>query len=496
MERKLNSEQAKVVYSQDRRLLCLAGAGTGKTFTLIQRIKHLIEDLHVDPTSILALSFTVSAAHEMEERYKETIDTVSTPYFGTFHSFCYHILVTNDSARNAIGYTNIPKLIDEVEEKSYCDRARNFIKATSLPQAANSLRYEPKSTEKFQYSVFHKYLTRILVEDGKISFDRLCYSISKLFEDNHPSIQQYFEKYKYISVDEFQDTDILQWRMVNSFKDSDILLVGDIRQAIYQFRGGDSSIIKSLLQDDEWNVYKLQTNYRSTIQICDYANQWIDTYEDLIDDVKLVSNNNGAPIKLISLDEFINDVKHNDSNDIAILCRTNRAVRKIESQFEENSIKFSMKSNPEFLKLFKSALSNEYRKNFLLAKLPEVIRARVYAKEVVGEEIDYEQCFMKYLKHFVRDIEDIRNSEIFGELQTEYYRYNELLTEVPRRTGIYLGTIHSSKGLEYDTVYVYGVGKGYFNIYQDEVNMNAFYVAITRAKKQLIIVNEYPFVNR
>ena len=191
----LNQAQHNVVYSDSSRLLCMAGAGTGKTHTMITRILRLVDE-GVNPNSILCLTFTNAAASEMESRYILNSDTLVRPYFGTFHAFCYWIMGNNFTVCNKLGYENLPKIIDEYQESMLLEKAK-MLSSVKIPKYAYSIRYKPKPKEKFEYQVFQKTVDKLLKGEGLITFDRLCYHVCELFEKKDPSVIQYFNQFKY-----------------------------------------------------------------------------------------------------------------------------------------------------------------------------------------------------------------------------------------------------------------------------------------------------------
>ena len=287
----LNKRQEEVVYSTSRRLLCLAGAGTGKTHTIICKMLYHTEVLKLDPKKILAVTFTNAAGKEMESRFLRYSSSTDSPTFGTFHSFCYKVLSEQPEVRKKLGYSSIPEIISEFEEKTFQTKAK-MLTNVKLPKYAYKPTYKPKNSELFEYEVFQKTMDKLLRQSNKITFDRLCYRICELFTQGDECVKQYHDRYSYVYVDEFQDTDPLQWEFVQSFlSSSSVILVGDSKQAIYQFRGSDSTIIKQISTNDEWDTVKLEKNYRSTKTICNYANEFATAYDDDLPAVHLVTDN-------------------------------------------------------------------------------------------------------------------------------------------------------------------------------------------------------------
>lgn len=266
----LNEQQQKAVDLNADKILCLAGAGTGKTFCMLSRISRLVDD-GADPSSILVLTFTNAAAFEMRERYKRNHSERVVPEFRTFHSFCYSIISRDGNVREALGYTKVPKIATDAE----LHRIETLAKEKCGTKLSNDkikgkVPLTPK--EQFELDVYNKCVDKILKSSGLITFNILCYDVCDLFVTDHESILDYKERYKYLFVDEFQDTDPRQYDFITSFKDSSLFVVGDALQAIYSFRGADSSIIMGLANSSDWQTVKLFKNYRSTEEICDFAN--------------------------------------------------------------------------------------------------------------------------------------------------------------------------------------------------------------------------------
>ena len=314
----LNEQQQAVVSSNARRILCLAGAGTGKTYTMIARIRRLVAD-GVDPRSILVLTFTNAAAFEMEQRYSGSkMRPAATPKFGTFHSFCYGLISQDKFIRTLLGYSEIPSVATEAETK----HIRN--------EAAMHLGYKLSEAVKDdkKRSALYAAADRIMKQRNLVTFDKMCYDICSLFVHNNGAIKRYKDQYKYVFVDEQQDTDPKQQDFVMSFDESNIMVVGDALQAIYSFRGADSSIIKSLSVNPEWEVHKLSENYRSTVEICEFANS-MSTYADNSYRVAIHSDRHGADVVVIDNythnEQFRDMVKRIEPN-TAILCRSNAEI--------------------------------------------------------------------------------------------------------------------------------------------------------------------------
>ncbi len=240
----LNPEQQKVVDANERFLFLLAGAGSGKTRVIVERIKHLITQ-GIKPEEILAITFTRKAASEMRHRVGN--DQV---HIHTFHQFCYMKLKDDFKMTFVMA-----------EEEKLPFRRDELLEVTRYK---NSLYHRPKP------SCYARYQTH-LETFGLKDFDDLLIDMIRVLK----GISKY--RYKYIFVDEFQDTNLLQYELLKHLitKETSVLAVGDPDQSIYGFRGASSNIIQLYVKSFHAKVYTLVTNYRSTPQIIDHANRII-----------------------------------------------------------------------------------------------------------------------------------------------------------------------------------------------------------------------------
>ena len=522
----MNDEQHEVVYSDKPKILCLAGAGTGKTFSMISRITRLVSE-GVDPDTILVLTFTNAAAFEMRERYKKLNNSVKCPTFRTFHSFCYYLLSTDSSIRGKLGYRSVPDIAQVEDTKRILKEAEL---QTGVHISEKSLGKAQFSTykEKFQYDILMKAYKRIMIQDNIITFDRLCYDVCELFERDDNTTRPYKDKYKYIFVDEFQDTDSKQYKFICSFKHSNLFVVGDALQAIYAFRGADSSIIKNIAEDTLWSTYKLTKNYRSVSRICNFANSITchvkDTYR-----IKINSDVPGGSVILVESSGFNRRGEiHNDKvlcdicnfsssvGTTAILCRTNAEVKFLKQYLKTKGISINQdEDKSETINILKAILDDD----FCMKWLATLLNSADYA-EFIRQSIEDSYDLTQFIESFGKiseierlltiilnirsrglDFENLTNDDLIFILTTLNVKdididgvvslnmlqdriENHLNSDVTN--DVYVGTIHSSKGLEYDNVAVIGVDGSSFPLTNEE-NNNIYYVAVTRAKKNLLV---------
>ena len=521
----LDKFQEQVVNSTENKILCLAGAGAGKTRTMIDRINHLIAE-GVEPFSILALTFTHAAATEMRERYEVANPGKVIPEFRTFHSFCYSLICKDLAVRTALGYSSIPDIASEEQEKEITERAKLQCKVT-LPAEKLKTRTGLTRKEQWQVELYDKAVARFMKQENIITFDMLNSEVSKLFVADDTSTHRYKRQYQYLAIDEYQDVDPEQAAFIFSFTDSNIFCCGDALQNIYAFRNCTNEFVKQLSKSSEWTKYRLQMNYRSTTQICDYANAFSATYADDAYRIEMIGQRDGeevvdkdtpepeeyTSINLDSVDDMLSDLKPL-SGTSAILCRTNKEVDMVSNYLKGKGIIHSTKHGTKIPRLIECAISDEYMQSYLAsyltpAKYGEYIRLTMnkapnikWFLDTYGSNTKIVADSKKILKlrdiasllisndDKIREVKKIlkvnippTDKDLFGKSLLYYIR--DTVEEI-KSNELYVGTIHSVKGLEYDNVCVANVGSYNFQLGDEEMN-NLFYVAITRAKNRLFV---------
>lgn len=521
---KLSDEQTRAVECDDTRILCLAGAGAGKTVCIIERIKRLIRD-GATPDSFLVLTFTNAAAAEMRQRFDSDDDDLHTPTFCTFHAFCYSLLSKDSAIRQHLKYSRIPEII----QKNKLDVVERKIKLEyGIKLSSQQLHDKTRLSsldEYRQYDIFQKIRRDTLIKQNLITFDMMLSMISNLFVTYDPLTDRYKRQYKYILVDEFQDTDPLQWEFVQSFVNSSIFVVGDALQNLYSFRGTDNEIIKGLSKSSDWTVVKLHNNYRSSSAICDYANNMSD-YADDDYRIELHSDKPGCAVKecdMIEPEDVLDAMKGLYATQIAILCRTNREVSEVQNCLKEHGYSVSTTVNDYPEKIIKCAANNQHWKNQILSDLSEdeylkylkyrydspgpmtarQLRDKFYSNPRVRQDYQVVREFREIV--YSKDLSDARKyhklCSLLGVVACASNELDALNLSPVRRIiytlsnpsenfkSAYVGTIHSVKGLEFESVILYGVGSRYFQL-KSEDNLNCFYVGITRAKDNLVVMWE------
>lgn len=531
----LNIAQKGVVDSHAKHILVLAGAGTGKTATVISKIEDICKT--EDPTgrSILALTFTNAAAFEMRQRFRSMTESNASPEFRTFHSFCYQLICHDPDVKARLGFKYPPVIADPGTEGRAKTKARLQVKC-KLSDAKIEGKVPLTPIEEQELKYYNKALQRLMAATNTITFDLLQAMICNLFINNDSSVRKYKEQYKYIICDEFQDTDPKQWEFIKSFKDSSVILVGDALQSIYAFRNANPDIIKELSIDPDWEVHKLYENYRSTQKICDFAND-MSTYADDAYRIEIQSTRDGndvveeesfavkfkVPVDPKNIQKFIDDFPKLDGT-TAILCRTNNEVDEVARYLTESGIVFSRsRSNDESKFILNAVKSNEYAAEWLATFLPsdkyaEYIRlCDIEDKKPIEVILHYYSNEGKISSRLVT-IDSIRKLIRKTDISTKN-RISEILKLLGKNklifsvddessktrsileyisdlidenddSELYIGTIHSSKGLEYNNVYLIGVNDIQFRLDKNDEksqNMNLYYVGITRARNNLTI---------
>ena len=589
----LNEKQQLAVLHKTGPMLVLAGAGSGKTKVLTNRIATLIEE-GVYPSNILAITFTNKAAKEMKDRVRILIGPdANYIQISTFHSLGLKLIKEN---YEALGYAKNFIILDSddtltIVKKLMKDLNMNpkYYNARELRNKISSAKNElitPDKFKKHEYdekviTLYKKYCEK-LKQGNSVDFDDLLLLPIQLFEQNPNILENYQERYKYILIDEYQDTNEAQYifSKMLSAKYRNIFVVGDNDQAIYAFRGANYKNILNFEKDyPDCQTVLLEENYRSTKNILNAANSVI-RHNRLRKDKNLWSNNEeGNKIKYIKTDDekaegdyIVKQIKELIKNnvsydDIAILYRTNAQSRTIEEAMLKANIPYRVvgsfyfynrkeikdllcylrlinnphddisltrvinvpkrgignvtisnitaKSEENETSMFEAITSGkelifknlilelqEICKNLSLTEMVEVI----LDKSGLREELEKEKTLENEIR--LENLEEFKSITLsyeneFGEISLDDF-LNEIslvsdVTEHADNTNkVSLMTVHSVKGLEYKYVFLVGIEEGIFPHYNSlnegtneaiEEERRLMYVAITRAKKDLWIIN-------
>ena len=356
----LNPKQKEAVLHTDGPLLILAGAGSGKTRVLTHRIAYLIDECGVNPWNIMAITFTNKAAGEMRERVDDLVGFgAESIWVSTFHSSCVRILRRHIES---LGYTTSFSIYDSDDQKTLMRqvfKAMNVdtkqFKERSVLAAISSAKDKLITPEEFLLNAgadfrekktgeIYKEYQKQLRKNNALDFDDLIVKTVELFQNNPQVLDYYQERFKYIMVDEYQDTNMAQFKLVSllASKYRNLCVVGDDDQSIYRFRGAD---IQNILSFEHTfpgtKVIKLEQNYRSTQNILDAANGVIRHNFGRKDKTLWTANGEGDKILFKQFDtardeaDFVARQIRDSSysyQDQAVLYRTNAQSRLIEER--------------------------------------------------------------------------------------------------------------------------------------------------------------------
>ena len=370
----LNKEQQEAVQCTEGPLLILAGAGSGKTRVLTYRIAHLIEDCGVNPWNILAITFTNKAAGEMRERVDRIVGYGSeSVWVSTFHSACVRIL---RRYIDRLGYDTNFTIYDTEDQKTVmkdvCRRLEldsKLYKERAVLSVISNAKNEYISPNEFQLQVrgdfrmekmAQAYLEyqKELKKNNALDFDDLLVKTVELFQSCPDVLESYQERFRYIMVDEYQDTNTVQFKLISILakKYHNLCVVGDDDQSIYKFRGAN---IKNILDFEEVfpdaKVVKLEQNYRSTKHILDTANAVIAHNRGRKEKALWTENGEGEPVFFQQFQtgydeaeyvagEIRKKVRNGEAEykDFAVLYRTNAQSRLFEEKFLYANIPYKL----------------------------------------------------------------------------------------------------------------------------------------------------------
>lgn len=370
----LNEQQRQAVQHTDGPLLIVAGAGSGKTRVLTYRIAYLIDQGKADPGEILALTFTNKAAREMKERIQDLIGgSAPSLWMGTFHSVFSKILRFE---AEKIGFTSNYSIYDTSDSENAIKqilRENNYDPKDIRPRtihrrisdAKNELIHPDQYLERFVHSTLdditakmYGIYTKRLKQNNAMDFDDLLVKPIELFNRHPDVLEKYQDRFKYILIDEYQDTNRAQYMVTKMLaeKYQNLCVVGDDAQSIYSFRGADITNILNFKNDYEEAVeIPLEQNYRSTKAILKAADSIIKKNNGQLDKTLWTDNDTGEMITVLeNYDErdeanrvanYINERKARrgfDYNDFAILYRTNYQSRVFEETLRRKRIPYQL----------------------------------------------------------------------------------------------------------------------------------------------------------
>mgnify|MGYP000912892915 FL=1 len=375
---RLNKEQQEAVKHMEGPLLILAGAGSGKTTMMTHRIAYMLEK-GVSPYNILAVTFTNKAAGEMKDRIESLTGGTRGMWVMTFHAMCVRILRNHG---DVLGFKNGFSIYDESDKKALLKRIVKDLKIdekiypvsylgsviSSCKEAEedpddyienNSMNFKAETVAK----VYARYMED-LQQNNAMDFDDLLWNAVKLFEASSEVLSYYQERFKYIMVDEYQDTNYLQYKLIHALaeKSHNLCVVGDDDQCIYQWRGADIRNILDFEKDfPETKVIKLEQNYRSDANILDLANSVIANNRNRKAKELWTDRNEGSKITYRRLEDEqreawyvggeiqrLHDEEGIPFNDMAILYRKNAQSRPFEEKFSFRGIPYRVLGGTRF----------------------------------------------------------------------------------------------------------------------------------------------------
>ena len=592
----LNDRQIEAIKALDGPMLVLAGAGSGKTKVLTTKVAYLLEERDVSPKNILAITFTNKAAREMKDRVFSLIGREAfLIQISTFHSFGLKILKEN---YDLLGYESNFTILDASDSETVIKKIMKDYDIDSskynyraIKSSISSNKNEMVGVEEFRKFVYNDYdevvlkvyeeYEKELKRSNAIDFDDLLILPLKLFNEHKEVMEKYQEQYKYVFIDEYQDTNKPQYILSKliSAKYKNITVVGDNDQAIFTWRGADYKNILNFEKDYEnAKVVILDENYRSTKTILKAANNVIKNNKQRKEKNLWTENEDGNKITYYKAfderDESFYVIKEIrkliddgvNPNDICVLYRANAQSRGIEDAFLENNISYrivgsfafyqrkEIKDLLSYLKLIhnekddvsllrvinypKRGIGNKTIEELTIAannngtclydaiesgkelefkKIIEELKKEsekmsltefidlVLDKTGIRPELKSERTLeadirlenLEEFKSITRTVEEVDGIASLGDFLDEI----SLVTDASEKQEdggekVTLMTMHAVKGLEFDYVFVIGVEEGLFphlNSMNSEDELEEerrlCYVAITRAKKKLYIIN-------
>ena len=602
----LNDKQCEAVKATEGPVLVLAGAGSGKTTVLVNRLSYILAEKKVSPFSVLAITFTNKAANEMKLRIKAKVgDIADNMWVSTFHSMCVRIL---RSCIDLIGFSRSFVIYDTTDQKalikecmkdlgideksveiksvtSQIGKAKDDLKNPEMFETENSGDYRLRRIAK----IYRLYQER-LRKNNALDFDDLIMKTIEVFEENPDVLEQYQKKFRYIMVDEYQDTNNAQFKLVSMLSKGyrNLCVVGDDDQSIYKFRGAN---IENILGFDkvfpDVVTIKLEQNYRSTKTILNAANAVIANNKGRKGKNLWTDNEEGEKITYYTAEtehaeadfivqHIVDGVKDGKKyHDHAVLYRMNAQSRVIEEKLIREGIPYKVLAGLRFYdrKEIKDMIAylrviyntdddvslariiNEPKRgigNTTVDKAQRIANEKEMSLfSVITEASKYPSLaraekklseFSALLNSLIEEAEELKISELLDKVMTDtgYFDVVKALSEVegpsrvenleelksvvaeyesdegndpslagflervslvsdvdkydPDEDAVILMTIHSAKGLEFPTVFLPGLENGIFPgqlILTDEdfeEERRLCYVAITRAKRELIIL--------
>lgn len=521
----LNTEQQAAIEKTTGPVLVLAGAGSGKTKVLTQKLCYILSNKLAYPSEVLMVTFTNKAAAEMKERVVRLLgNNAEVPFMGTFHSYGARFLRIEGHhlglSSNFVIYDEkdsvdlIATVMDElnISTKTTKPQAVKYNISSAKNEMVSSKSYAGYARGYFQETVAKIYdaYEQKMLEANAVDFDDLLKKVVDLLNDNEDIKQKYAGRYKYLLVDEYQDVNAAQYQLTKilSSKYGNLTVVGDASQAIYAFRGADFRNIVNFERDfKDVTVINLEENYRSTNTILSAANAVISQNRSHPVLKLWTKNGQGELIRLIQAPEeqaegniiasiIINSGR--DYKDFAVLYRTNAQSRSIEEAFIKNGVPYNLVGGVRFYdrKEIKDVLAylriiandkdlvatariiklGKRKYQSFLARVGE-INNTLSPSEILADVLEVSEYLSRFDEKDPEDagrVENIRElasvAEKFGNLDEFLENVALMETGAPlagegtgeKNSEVTLMTIHSAKGLEFPVVFMSGMEEGLF----------------------------------
>ena len=558
----LNEDQRSAVEYAGSPLLIMAGAGSGKTKTLTYKAAHLIDSGTITPEQLLMVTFTNKAAGEMRERLSKIIGA-KIPNVGTFHSMSARIL---RHEAQEVGLSRDFVIYDDSDQESLVKEISNNLeidpkrfRPRAIMSTISSAKQEmvtPESYQSMAHGPFQEVAAQVylayqkqLKVYGAVDFDDLLNLCVKLFQENKTVLTKYQEMFRYIFVDEYQDTNTTQYLfttlLANKYKQ--LTVVGDASQSIYRWRGADYRNMAKLKKDyPNLHEIKLSRNYRSTQNILDAATQVIGNNKNHPILSLWTESGAGEKISLITAYSGSDEAKRiveeiqqlicgstrgstPTYNDIALLYRTNAQSRSIEEGFIRAGIPYVLIGGTKFYERkeikdllaylrivlnpndgisYKRAEKLGKRKLSQILNIPhEMDTEAATPSELLDKVIENSQYMNQFDSEIEEDLSRIENIKELQAVASEFGNLTDFLENVAlvqseyyegekkdHKNAVTLMTLHAAKGLEFPIVFLVGLEEGLFphsrslmEIEEMEEERRLAYVGITRAKIKLYL---------
>ncbi len=566
-------------------LLVLAGPGSGKTYTITQRIRCLIEEKGAEPSSILVITFTKAAAGEMKERFTRLTEGKNYQVnFGTFHAVYYHILKSSNYSGTIISESEKKDILKTILMRPDSpvigedNQLEEILAQISLYKNSGFPSDEEEKPEicgmpQEEFRKLYTCLAQEMDRRGKLDFDDMVLKCNELFLRYPQILAAWQKKFRFILVDEFQDINSMQYEILRmlALPENNLFVVGDDDQSIYSFRGARPEIMRRFLKDYPYaGQTELAVNYRSTPEIVQAAGKLIEANRNRLPKQITAGKESGKPVRLL---QFTDKKEENDAlaqwmaaeaesgKSMAAIFRINQDALPLAEALTAHGVRYAMKEKAkspyqgsvaqDLLSYLSFAMEGRRRRDFYrIMNRPKRYISRMAAEE---EQVDFEKLQLFYrdkpymreiLRNFQMDMGRIRRMDLFaavnfirkgigyddylrnaatqnGKSGRDYEReadwfqaqmhpfsslealkrhircYEEELERAAAKqqqdAPVSLLTMHASKGLEFDLVCIPDCNEGIIphrksmRGSQVEEERRMFYVAMTRARQELIL---------